>query len=261
MHGMDNDEVLALFDRQLRRNYPGDGPGDTVELDGGVLRHVGVGESWCGVIWSDLDEHGADAAIAAQRDYFRGLGRAFEWKLYAHDHPADLGERLTKAGFAADEPETLMVAEIAGLPSEPVLPEGVRIERVTDLAGVEVMITAHQAAFGHEIPRLEQYLRHQVTERPEALTAIVVLAGDEPVCGARMEFHEGTAFASLWGGGTAPAWRGRGIYRATVAYRTRLAAERGYRYLQVDASDESRPILAKLGFQALSVTTPYNYEP
>ena len=34
--------------------------------------------------------------------------------------------------------------------------------------------------------------------------------------------------------------------------RARIAAERGYRYLQVDASDESRPILRRLGFVALS---------
>jgi GNAT superfamily N-acetyltransferase len=265
MPRMDNEEVLALFDRQLRRDYRGDGPGDVVERDGGVVRHVGAEQSWCGVIWSDLDEHGADAAIAAQLEYFRGLGRPFEWKLYAHDRPADLGVRLAKAGLVPEEPEALMVAEIDGLPTEPVLPEGVRIERVRDLAGVEQMIAAHRAAFGRPKPRLEEHLRHQVTQNPDGdgggLTAVVVLAGDEPVCAARMEFHEGTPFASLWGGGTAPGWRGRGIYRATVAYRARLAVERGYRYLQVDASDDSRPILARLGFQALSTTTPYNYEP
>jgi glycosyltransferase A (GT-A) superfamily protein (DUF2064 family) len=32
------------------------------------------------------------------------------------------------------------------------------------------------------------------------------------------------------------------IYRATVAHRAGLAAERGYRLLEVDASDDSRPI-------------------
>ena len=261
MPRMDKDAVLAVFDREIRYACPPDGPGDVVERDGGVTRHVGAPDSWCGVLWSDLDENNADAAIAAQVAHFRGLGRPFEWKLYAHDRPADLGDRLAKAGLVPEDPETLMVAEIADLPKDPVLPEGVRIERVTDPAGVEKMIAAHQVAFGEEKPQLEQYLRRQVRENPEGLTALVVLAGEEPVCSARMEFHGETAFASLWGGGTAPQWRGRGIYRATVAYRARLAAERGYRYLQVDASDDSRPILARLGFEALSVTTPYNFEP
>lgn len=76
-----------------------------------------------------------------------------------------------------------------------------------------------------------------------------------------MELHPGSGFAGLWGGGTVPAWRGKGIYRALVAHRARSAAEGGYRYLQVDASDQSRPILQRLGFLALSTTTPYEYRP
>jgi GNAT superfamily N-acetyltransferase len=77
------------------------------------------------------------------------------------------------------------------------------------------------------------------------------------VCAARINFLPGTDFAGLWGGGTLPAWRGRGIYRALVAYRARLAAERGYRYLDVDASADSEPILRRLGFRRLARTTPY----
>ncbi len=93
------------------------------------------------------------------------------------------------------------------------------------------------------------------------MIALVVLAGERPVCAARLEPRPGTAFAGLWGGGTVPEWRGKGIYKATVAWRTRLAAELGYRYLQVDASDDSRPILTRLGFERLGTTTPYNYTP
>lgn len=57
-----------------------------------------------------------------------------------------------------------------------------------------------------------------------------------------------------------PTWRGKGIYRALITHRAALAADLGYRYLQVDASDQSRPILERLGFAALTVTTPYVYE-
>jgi GNAT superfamily N-acetyltransferase len=258
---MDNAEVLALFDRQIRLDYPGEGPDSVVEYVNGVVRHVSAGgNGWCAVLWSDLDETTADAAIAEQMGYFAGLGREFEWKHYSHDRPADLGERLLKAGLTAEDPEALMIAEIAGLPTEPVLPEGVRIERVTDVAGVHLMDAASTAAFGRPSHHT-RYLLEQVERDPDSLTALVVLAGDRPVCSARMEFHQGTEFASLWGGGTVPEWRGKGIYKATVAWRTRLAAERGYRYLQVDASDESRPILSRLGFRRLSTTTPYNFQP
>jgi hypothetical protein len=48
------------------------------------------------------------------------------------------------------------------------------------------------------------------------------------------------------GGATLPEWRRRGIYRATVVYRANLAAGGGFRYLETDASDDSRPILERL---------------
>lgn len=39
------------------------------------------------------------------------------------------------------------------------------------------------------------------------------------------------------------------------------AAARGVRFLQVDASDDSRPILERLGFVAITTTTPYVWTP
>jgi GNAT superfamily N-acetyltransferase len=81
------------------------------------------------------------------------------------------------------------------------------------------------------------------------------------VCAARVELPAGTEFAGLWGGGTLPAWRGQGIYRALIAYRAGLAARRGYRYLNVDASPDSEPILRRLGFRCLARSTPYQWAP
>jgi hypothetical protein len=43
--------------------------------------------------------------------------------------------------------------------------------------------------------------------------------------------------------------------------RLLAAAARGYRYLYVDASPDSQPILARLGFSRLAVTTPYVWIP
>jgi GNAT superfamily N-acetyltransferase len=74
-------------------------------------------------------------------------------------------------------------------------------------------------------------------------------------------FKQGTDFTGLWGGSTLAQWRGKGIYKALVAVRAARAAELGYRYLQVDASDDSSPILQRLGFLAVTTTTPYVYTP
>jgi GNAT superfamily N-acetyltransferase len=89
------------------------------------------------------------------------------------------------------------------------------------------------------------------------VVGVVAWADGCPVGEGRVDFHEGTAFASLWGGATLPEWRGKGIYRSVVAFRGRLARDRGHRYLQVDALPTSRPILERLGFVQLTATTPY----
>ncbi|SEG63086.1 Acetyltransferase (GNAT) family protein [Actinacidiphila yanglinensis] len=252
---MDIGQVRETFDTQMRR-----GAGELTPE--GVVRLVeGEPPGWAAVVWSGFTQdegERADRAIAAQRDWLaspEGKGREFEWKLYSYDGPADLGERLVAAGFTAEPPETLMVAEVAALPKEPRLPEGVRLETVTDAAGVERVASVHEQAFGRSADRLRKGLLAHLGDPGMRIT--VAMAGDRPVCGARMEFHPGTEFASLWGGGTLEEWRGRGIYRALVAHRAGVAAARGCRYLQVDASDQSRPILERLGFAALAVTTPY----
>ncbi|MGW2868420.1 GNAT family N-acetyltransferase [Kitasatospora sp. NPDC001225] len=257
---MDHDDMLALFDDRIRRNTPPD-PGCRVERDGAVVRQVGSEHSWNGVLWSGLDEAGADAAIAAQVRHFAGLGLEFEWKAYSHDRPADLGARLLAAGFTPEPDEALMLARIADLPAEAALPEGVRLLPVTDPAGVDLLMDAHTQAFGAENPRLRERLLDHLRHGVGTVSMVVAMAGDRPVSGARMELIPGTGFAGLWGGGTAPDWRGRGIYRALIAHRARLAAELGYEYLQVDASDQSRPILQRLGFAWVSTTTPYVRRP
>jgi GNAT superfamily N-acetyltransferase len=65
----------------------------------------------------------------------------------------------------------------------------------------------------------------------------------------------------LLGGSTLPQWRGRGIYRALVAARAQRAAARSVDYLQADASDDSAPILRRLGFHAVTTTTAYVWTP
>ncbi|RFU85945.1 GNAT family N-acetyltransferase [Streptomyces triticagri] len=253
---MDHDDVLALFDRQLRRDVRADSVSARVERDGAVVRQVGEPHDWNGVLWSDVDEASADRVIAEQVRYFGALGREFEWKVYAHDRPADLGKRLAAAGFEAEPEEAVMVAEVADQAAEVALPEGIHLRPVTDAAGVDLVTEVHEQAFGTSSALLRRRLLEQLAADTGTFSMVVAMDGDVPVSSARMEVNEGTEFAGLWGGGTVAAWRGRGLYRALVAHRARLAADLGHRYLQVDASDDSRPILQRLGFTLLTTTTP-----
>jgi GNAT superfamily N-acetyltransferase len=252
---VDHPAVLAAFDEQMRHR-PVVGPGIRVEAEERLTRTVGTDGSWSAVVWSDLTESDADAAIAAE--IARATG-ALEWKLYSHDRPADLPDRLSAAGLHPEPVETLLVAEIAELELPVPDPAGVRLSVVDDPDGVQAMLGVHDAVFGPGTTHtwVIDGVRTALALRPRPIEAVLAWAGDEPVSAGRIEFHEGTDFASLWGGGTLPAWRGRGVFRAMVGHRALMARDRGFRYLQVDAAPASRPILERMGFHALAETTPW----
>jgi GNAT superfamily N-acetyltransferase len=248
------DAVLAAFDTQVRRE-PMPEPTMRIEHDGPVIRVVSVGPGWNGVVWSQLDASDADAVIASEVARFSGL--EWEWKHYSYDEPADLPDRLRAAGLVPDEEESLMVAAIADLDLDVPPPDGVRLLPVTDAAGVAALVRAGNEAFGEPHEGLGARLLSALAVRPPIMEAVVAMAADQPVAAGRVELPASGEFASLWGGGTIPAWRRRGVFRALVAHRAAIARDRGFRYLQVDASAASRPILERLGFVELAKTTPF----
>jgi GNAT superfamily N-acetyltransferase len=254
-------DVRRAYDAQIRRTLTTGEPGAVVEADVGVLRWVAPAAQTSCITWSELTPESADAVIAAQVEYFAARHSPVEWKYYEHDQPADLPARLMAAGFVPEDAELMLVAETASISTEVVLPDGVSLVPVTDEARLAAMMTVGNLAFDDRPPDLAERLRAQLKQAPELLAMVVAFAGAEPVSAARIEFPPGTDFAGLWGGGTVPAWRGQGIFRALVAYRAGLAAARGYRYLQVDALPTSEPILTRLGFEPVARTTPYVWTP
>jgi ribosomal protein S18 acetylase RimI-like enzyme len=256
---MDRHAVLAAFDEQLRRHPQPDPPDGHVEHDDSVVRIVAAGDEWTGVTWCDLDQASADAVIAAQIGRFAQLHRPWEWKHYSYDRPPDLPDRLLAAGFTPQPAEALLVAEIADLPLEVPPPPGVEVLAVVDGQGVDALVRVHDEVFGGDHSPVGRTLLADLAGQGGTTAAVVALAGRTPISAGRVEFHDGTDFASLWGGGTLPAWRGRGVFRSLVAHRAALAAARGFRYLQVDASPDSRPILKRLGFVELATTTPFKH--
>jgi GNAT superfamily N-acetyltransferase len=254
---VDRDLVLASFDEQIRRNLRTDDPGTHVQRTGDVIRTVSEGSGWSGITWSHLEPDSADAVIAEQVNWFASRSREWEWKHYSYDTPADLGRRLLAAGFVPEPVEALMIAEISEIALDAPPPPGVHLQRVVDESDVAALVAVHDRVFGGDHSTIGQSLLFALTHQRNTVAAFVAVANGMPISSGRMEFHLDTEFASLWGGGTVPEWRGQGVFRALVARRAALAADRGFRYLQVDASADSRPILERLGFVQLATTTPY----
>jgi GNAT superfamily N-acetyltransferase len=264
MPDQDVTALLRAYDAQLRAHVPDRLPaGVQVERDGPLLRWTGFGNRGL-VEYRDLgglEGRDLDGLIARQVRIFAERREPFEWKLHAHDRPADLADRLRAAGLVPEDVETVVIAPLAAVPLEASVPEGVRVREVDERVDLERIAELEEAIWGSDESWQPDSLEQERAADPDGLTIVVAEAGDTVVCAGWVRFPQGTEFATLWGGGTRPGWRGRGIYRALVAHRARLAAQRGLHYLEVDASDDSRPILERLGFVAVTTTTPYVWSP
>jgi hypothetical protein len=204
---------------------------------------------------SELDERTADAVIEREAQHFKGRGVAFEWKVYGHDRPSDLLERLRRRGFVIGKREAVLVyaLEKRGDWIEAIDASAVvRIERVEQVADYRRVT---EGAFGKEFGH-ENELVEAVRAGSKDLRGYIAYSGDEPVSAGRLQMHPQSWFAGLYGGGTVPEFRGRGFYRALVAARARDALAAGARYLKVEALPTSRPILERLGFEWVTDTWP-----
>jgi GNAT superfamily N-acetyltransferase len=243
---VDLDRIRARFDAEMRLDPPLD-PGERLERGERFVRVVGR-SAW--VAYSALNESEAAVRVPAEAARSRSTGVEVEWKLFGYDPPPTLPGLLAASGFVADPPETLMVYDLLEGPPFPPASDSVEVRRSGDRTGLETAVEVSQTAFAPEPGwDVADYLPRLGTPSFEVFVATV---DGRPVSAGRLELPEGRAFASLWGGGTTPEFRGRGVYRALVAARADVARARGYRYLTVDARESSRPILERVGFRPLA---------
>jgi len=255
------DELLTAYDEQLRE--AGEFPPEVPHERHGPVLWVHFPRRGF-VTYRDLGGLRGDAldgVVAATVAHFRdetSYGQV-EWKTRGHDEPADLGSRLERHGFVAEEVETVMVGEATALAVDVPLPEGVVVRRVGDGRDLEDdvrrLLAMQESVFGPgRGPRVEDVLRVALADQEEYWVAE---AGGTVVGGGRLSPVPGTGFAGLWGGATLPGWRGRGIYRALTSARARSALARGVRLLHSDCTAMSRPVLERSGLVPVTTTTPY----
>ena len=257
---MDREELLALYDRDVRRGSVI--PGMRREEVPPVVRQLmeAEAEARSFISYSELDAANADAIIAREIAYFAPLGHPLEWAVCAHDQPPDLSQRLVAAGFVCEEDEeAIMVLDLARAPESLWTPPGADVRRLSDPDRLEEVRQLLEAVwdepFDWFIPRMRRLLASSYT------AIFVAYVQDEPASVAWLLCPEGGQFAGLYGGSTLPAFRGQGLYTSLLAVRAQEARRRGYRYLTIDAGDMSRPIVEKRGFELLTTATPYLLKP
>jgi len=271
---METEAILALYDAEQRINieYPDTGK----ERRPHVIRYVSETGGLHYILYSRLAGANVEAVIAEEQAYFGPLGEV-EWKVYAHDQPADLRERLVARGFEAEEPESIMVLDLEETPQweaahrgkdedglretapgsgadqgVSALPGGVKVRRLERASQLEDVRQIEEAVWEEDFGRLTEHLANDLAV-PGYLSVYAAYMDGQPACAGWIYFHANGQFADLWGGSTVPEHRGLGLYTAVLAKRVQEATARGYRFLTIDASPMSRPIVVRHGFRLLTM--------
>ncbi len=239
---MNSREFLSVFDREQRIEI--EFPGVRKESSAHIVRFVRNAPGMNFILYSRLDESNVDRVIEEQIAYFTQMDQPFEWKVYAHDIPADLKDRLLAHGFESEDPESVMILELSK--AAPTLLEPIRadVRQVTHQDQLEDVIEVEEQVWGEDFGWIRDRLGRDL-DIPGYLSVYAAYVEGIPACSGWIYFHPKSQFATLWGGSTVPEFRNRGLYSAVLATRTQAAIQRGFRFLAIDASAMSRPIVER----------------
>ncbi len=255
---MEPEELLSLYDSELRRE---------VEITRmrretlpGVVRYIEEGNTGGFVSWADMPVVDPDEVIDAQIGYFSQLVPEFSWKVFAHDLPSDLGSRLQKKGFTPQEPCALMVMDLDDAPEYLWTWDTDCVRRVTTTGEIDQIMDLETEIWNLDLPGIRKGLKVDLFETPHLVSIYGVWQDGRVVSAAWQFFLLPARWVSLHGGSTLAQYRKHGYYTALIAARAREARERGSRFLTVEASPDSRPILERHGFTNLGQMIEYEWK-
>jgi hypothetical protein len=212
------------------------------------------------ITYSALDETNVERVIREQVSYFEGIGQDFEWKLYDYDRPPDLKERLESFGFTVEEAEAILILALEDAPQILWQPVHQHIQQITDPEKLSDVLTVEEQVWNEDFSSLGNFLGDALRRYPEQMSVYVAYVDGQPASAAWSFFPNHSQFASLWGGSTISAFRKQGLYTALLAIRAQEAKARQVRFLTVDASPMSRPILEKFGFEMIAYSYPCKWK-
>ena len=251
--------MIALYDQDQRKDV--EYPDLRREVMPNVVRHFDTSYSREGIItYSQLSEATAEDAIREQVRYFESIRQGFEWKLYDYDQPPDLKERLSSHGFVVEEAEAIMMLDLEDALEILWQPVRHQVRRIVDPEKLSDVLTVEGQVWDEDFSWLGNYLGEALRKYPEQMSVYVAYIDEQPASAAWTYFPKHSQFASLWGGSTISGFRKQGLYTALLAVRAQEAKARQVRYLTVDASPMSRPILEKFAFEMIAYSYPCKWK-
>ena len=236
---------FAEAERQRRVNVPG---AELLEIDGLLLAFANVPDPPVNSIHVVSEPNDPPLALAAAEATFRERDRVFGMDIAVGRHPS-VDRAIRSAGYSLLFSWPAMAVRIDDLP-ERSLPEGVRVEPVSDAAGA--IAVAHvetsladpaELEAGSEIADFYAAGSYGV----EGARAFVAWEGDEPVGIASAHFRDGAI--GIFGVGVVPEARRRGIASALSVIAARaFPADLAW----LHAAEDVRGVYEPLGFREVA---------
>lgn len=218
-------------------------PGRTwrVELPGVFVRDSAIASPRANqVTLARLDADDADATIARVRAHFGA--RPFGWNVGPRSTPADLVQRLERAGLRELHASVgLVLSDLA----QPIAAPSFAMRRATP-ADAERLAAIGVSMFGHR-PDEARWLQELGLSQPAL--QVWLAEEDGELLGFGQSHVTADGIALLVGAATLPHARGRGVYRALLRHRISLAYAEGATTAIIQAHEQtSAPICKRVGF-------------
>jgi hypothetical protein len=190
-----------------------------------------------------------DAVLEEVRALLRARGRTrTQWEIGSAATPRELAHLLLQRGLAWDDDPIATAVVLSREPPAP--PPGVIARRAETFDEYAAARAVQWEAFDAPPAQIAEVRASLETSWAEMRSTMhVVWIDGEIVCaGTCSPTQQGLA---LHGGATVPRARGRGAYRALIHVRWQEAVRLGTPVLLTQAGAMSRPILERLGFDAV----------
>jgi GNAT superfamily N-acetyltransferase len=208
------------------------------------------------VVSARFDNSTADRRIAEIVATYDALPSPFLWWRAPFHSPADLGERLERAGVFQVGEAPAMAMDLRDLPDAVAVPRGLEIRGVTDEAGLRayLMILAAESPPAEGAPpmlppevveRIVARIGPRLVAEPVPMRYVGWLDG-RPVSTARLSLAGGAA--GIYSVATLPEARGRGIGAAVTHAALAPARELGYRIGTLQSTEMGYRVYQRLGF-------------
>ena len=238
------------FERRLINSSNG-----VTKSDNNLTKFVSKDRHGSYISFFNFDEKLTESIVKEQLEYFNNRNLCFEWKTYSTDKPSNIDRVLLANGFEQEDSESFMALDLSKAANLPF--DESQITEVSDSKGIRDAIRVQEQVWGGDFDWQFNHLMSLKEHSPDSVSIYVVYVNDQPVTSAWLTFNGNSPFAGIWGGSTIQAFRGNGYYSLLLNKRITEAKSKGVKYLIIDASDMSKPIVSKRGFEVVATTTGY----